>query len=429
MKIDDTTIMRQIGMDSISDDVNTDGDKMCIDIDLSICGIPSSISPTSVVTHVDEFSVPIRGRRSPTATIVTINEFTAAERLKPPRSTLRTPHHRRIASCPLQESFSRPSSNKSGTDKKEEILKRYQQEKDILLIKSLMEGKGQEDRAKLYNQLGTLYYNLGEYKPAYEYYIQAADCYCTDSKLKAITFQNIGTTQWKLGQLHGAVISFRTALQTRLMQQQQEHVKQKKRPDNFSLDMAQSYQNLGLALLLIQNVNEAMVAFETAYGIYINIRQVVQHSIHATSLDIARRLSFMGTALSQQAGKSSLSEFVLLDLALKYHHCALQIRRDGSNTDHPASSGAIRESLVKLAETYQNISNYERSLCIYQEVLSLLVQEQLKKDNDSINIERGRILHRIGSIYEKVGDVTNATKYFHDAAFAFAESGLPCLPE
>jgi tetratricopeptide (TPR) repeat protein len=137
----------------------------------------------------------------------------------------------------------------------------------------------------------------------------------------------------------------------------------------------------------------------------------------------------MGTALSQQAGKSSLSEFVLLDLALKCHHCALQIRRDGSNTGHPASSGAIRESLVKLAETYQNISNYERSLCIYQEVLSLLVQEQLKKDNDSINIERGRILHRIGSIYEKVGDVTNATKYFHDAAFAFAESGLPCLPE
>lgn len=423
--------MRQIGTGSISDGVNMDSDKVCIDIDLSICGIPSSISPTSVVTHVDEFSVPIRGRSSPTATIVAIHEFTTTERLKPPRSTLRKPHHRRIASCPLQESFSRPSSNKSGTDKKEAILKRHQQEKDILLIKSLLEGKGQDDRAKLYNQLGTLHYNLGEYKPAYEYYIQAANSHCTDCKLQAITFQNIGTTQWKLGQLDCAVISFRTVLQTRLMQQQQEQSEQKRRPDNFSLDMAQSYQNLGLALLLIQNVDEAIVAFETAYEIYINIRQVVQHSINATSLDIARRLSFMGTAVSHQAKKSSSSESVLLDIALKYHHCALQIRRDGPNTGHPASSGAIRESLVKLAEIYQNISNYERSLCIYQEVLSLLGQEQLKKDNHSIHIERARILHRIGSIYEKVGDAKNATKYFHDAASAFAESGLPVsyLPE
>ena len=86
---------------------------------------------------------------------------------------------------------------------------------------------------------------------------------------------------------------------------------------------------------------------------------------------------------------------------------------------------------MKLAEIYQNISNYKRSLCIYQEVLSLLEQEQLKKDNHSIHIERARILHRIGSIYEKVGDATNATKYFHDAASAFAESGLPVsyLPE
>jgi len=86
----------------------------------------------------------------------------------PPRSTLRKPHHHHIASCPLEDSFSRPSSNESGTDKKEAILKRYQQEKDILLIKSLLEGKHQDDCAKLYNQLETLYYNLGEYKPAYK---------------------------------------------------------------------------------------------------------------------------------------------------------------------------------------------------------------------------------------------------------------------
>jgi len=56
------------------------------------------------------------------------------------------------------------------------------------------------------------------------------------------------------------------------MQQQQE---QWEKPDNFSLDMVQLYQNFGLALLLIQNVDEAMVAFETAYGIYINIRHMV----------------------------------------------------------------------------------------------------------------------------------------------------------
>jgi hypothetical protein len=90
------------------------------------------------------------------------------------------------------------------------------------------------------------------------------------------------------------------------MQQQQE---QWEKPDNFSLDMVQLYQNFGLALLLIQNVDEAMVAFETAYGIYINIRHMVQHSINATSLLIACHLSFMETAVFHQAKKSCSSTF------------------------------------------------------------------------------------------------------------------------
>jgi hypothetical protein len=50
--------------------------------------------------------------------------------------------------------------------------------------------------------------------------------------------------------------------------------------------------------------------------------------------------------VSHQAQKSSSSDFILLDVALKYHTCALQIRRDGSNRSHPASSGAIRELLA-----------------------------------------------------------------------------------
>ena len=80
---------------------------------------------------------------------------------------------------------------------------------------------------------------------------------------------------------------------------------------------------------------------------------------------------------------------------------------------------------MKLAEIYHNLNNYERSLCIYQELLSLLLQRSSRK----IHIERTGILYRIGSVYEKFGDITNATKFFHDAAPAFAESGLPCLPE
>lgn len=415
--------MRQIRTDSVCDNVNIGGDKLRIDISM-ICGIPSSVSPTSILPHINEISGPIRGSSSPTATIVAINEFTTAERLKPPRSSWRKPHHRRIASCPLQE-----SNHKISTDKKEAIMRRYQLEKDILLIKDLLEEKDQDIRVKRCNQLGTLYYSLGDYKLANDYYNQAANSNCTELSLQAITFQNIGITLWKLGQLERAVTSFRIVLKTRLLQQQREHAEQiKKRPSyDISLEIAQTYQNLGLALLLIQNVDEAMEALETAYGIYTGIRQS-QHPTDATSVVIARRLSFMGTAVSHQAKKSSPNEFFLFDIALKYHHTALQMRRDGSNAGHHASSPAIRESLTKIAEIYQNISNFERSLDMYHQVLSLLLQEQLKIDNDSINVERAGTLHRIASVYEKIGDVTNATKYFHDAANALAESRLQCLP-
>jgi len=121
--------------------------------------------------------------------------------------------------------------------------------------------------------------------------------------LQAITFQNIGTTQWKSGQLDGAVISFCTVLQTRLMQQQQERLEQ---PDNFSLNMAQSYKNLGLVLLLIQNVDETMVAFETAHGIYINIRQVMQHFINANIIRHRMLFQFYGNSGVSSSSKVKL---------------------------------------------------------------------------------------------------------------------------
>ena len=40
-------------------------------------------------------------------------------------------------------------------------------------------------------------------------------------------------------------------------------------------------------------------------------------------------------------------------------------------------------------------------------------------------VERGMIMQKIGNIFEKMGQPTEAMKYFHDAALSYAEAGLP----
>jgi tetratricopeptide (TPR) repeat protein len=431
MKFNETAIIHQVRKDSNSNAGGSGSDSSEGNIDSLLCGIddnkeptrrcPSPISPKSVVNAVDDLLVPMQGRSSPTGPF-SVNVLATVEHLKPPRATvIRKNQHRRIASCPIQVSHGRSSSNNNDVDRKDfAVNTKYQQEKDISLLRNLLLVKGDRDRPKLYNQLGTLYYNLGDFKSALECYNQAVNIDTADHNMQANTFQNIGTTQWKLGQFDIAVTSFRIALQTRLIQQQQHQ-----RKDGISVEIAQSYQNLGLGLLLVQDLDEAIVALETAYGIYTNIRELQ----HSNALDIARRLSFMGTVVAQQATIANSNKSFLFDIALKYHQRALRMKCSSSRKGYSnsTSSSTIRESLIDIGQIFQHVQKYEKSLCMYQEALELLLQEQQKVDDDSLNIERAKIVHKIGSVYEILGDIANATKCFHDAASAFSEAGLPYM--
>jgi tetratricopeptide (TPR) repeat protein len=430
MKFNDTAIINQVRTDSNSNAGSSSSDSNG-DVDSLRCGIdnnkeptrrcPSPISPKSVINHVDDLLVPIQGRSSPTVPF-SVNGLATAEHLKPPRSTvIRKNQHRRIASCPIQISHGRSSSNNNDIDRTDlAVNTKYQQEKDISLLRNLLQVKGDRDRPKLYNQLGTLYYNLGDFKSALECYNQAVHIDIVDHNMQANTFQNIGTTQWKLGQLDIAVTSFRIALQTRLIQQQQHQQK-----DDISVEIAQSYQNLGLALLLVQDLDEAIIALETAFRIYTNIRELQ----HFSTLDKARRISFMGAVVAQQATMANSNKSFLFDIALKYHQRALRMKRSSSKKGYSnsTSSSTIRESLMDIGQIFQHVQNYEKSLCMYQEALELLLQEQQKVDDDSLTIERAKTLHKIGLVYESVGDIANATKCFHDAASTFSEAGLPYM--
>jgi len=380
---------------------------------------PARLSPTSVLKHL-----PVglsQGKKGPLShhsrSTTLVSPFigngavssAAGQHVKPPRYGSNK-QHRRNASLP--NPIVSNGGMTIGTDKGElsttAILK---PENEILFLQQRMKGKD-GDRARQHNQLGTIYFERGDFKAAYDSYSLASVAPGADSDVKAITYQNIGATQWKLGQFENAVTSFRNSLHIRLMQQQQ-HQSQ-------LIDIAHSFQNLGLALLLVEKLDEAIASLDQAFEMYGSIAQSEpKHAKNTRILDIAHRISFMGCAI----GKTKIAD----EKALKYHRFAFQLKYEYFCTDITTTSSAktIRISLMEIGQLNENLLNYENALNTYHSALNLVQKQQLSEENDSVIIERGELLFKIGLLNKKKGNLSEAFNFFHDAAFAYAEAGLP----
>ena len=382
---------------------------------------PARLSPTSVLKHLpvglSQGKKGVLSHHSRSTTLVSpiiVNgavSSAAGQHVKPPRYCSNK-QHRRNASLP------NPTVN-DGRMTMETVTGELstsalpKPENEILFLQKVMTGKD-GDRARQHNQLGTIYFKRGEFNAAYDSYSLASVAPGADSDVKAITYQNIGTTEWKLGQFENAVTSFRNSLHIRLMQQQQQPHKPQ------LIGIAHSFQNLGLALILVQKLEEATASLDRAFEMYVSIAQ--SESIHAKKsrfLDIARRVNSMGCAIE----KTKFAD----DKALKYHHFALQLKYEyfGTDTITTSSSKTIRISLMEIGQLNENLLNYENAMNTYQAALELVQKQQLLEENDSVTIERGELLFKIGLLNKKMGNFSEAFKFFHDAAFAYAEAGLP----
>jgi len=230
---------------------------------------------------------------------------------KPPRYVNKQQHsHRRTASLPT--SFASKNNLEDNAS-----LKAHQRE---CLHRRESFSDENEDDVNLFNQVGTMYFKCNNYKTAYYYFTLALMAIGDYSQLEktAITLQNTGATQWKLGQLEEAVTSFRNAL--RMRRNMQSPTSQ-----HELIEVAQSYQNFGLALVLVGNrSNEAMTAFEQAYQIYQTAAKHKHHPKNDNSSEITRSIFFMGNVIVK-LGAATANPCYYNRIALNYQHFALQL--------------------------------------------------------------------------------------------------------
>jgi tetratricopeptide (TPR) repeat protein len=205
------------------------------------------------------------------------------------------------------------------------------------------------DLATSYNNIGAVYNNMGDYSEALSYYEKALKIYQKslpeDHPNLATSYNNIGTMYDNMGKYSQALSYYEKALE----------IRQKTLPQNHP-SLATSFKNIGA-------VYEKMGEYSEALSYYKKSLEISQKTLPADHPDLASSYNNMGSVYENMKEYSK---------ALSYYEKALEIRQK-TLQNHPS----LATSYNNIGSLYCKMSEYSKALPCYQRALDVLQRARL----------------------------------------------------
>ena len=250
--------------------------------------------------------------------------------------------------------------------------KRAQKVYEILLAQATQENV----KAHIYNQLGVIKDDLGEYSEAIQYYKR---CLHINKKVLpsnhpnlAASYTNIGVAYRNMNDYSNALVHYKEALSI-----------QKQSLPHDDPNLIKTYNNMGNVLISMNDPNKALAYYET-------VLSVRQQSLPPKHPDLANCYNNIGNAYAK------LNDY---QQALEHYEKALSIRQHSLPSKHPD----IATSYVNIGNAYGSMGDCQKALVSYEK--ALIIQEKSSSPNPS----RLAMLHyNMGVLYEKMDDYSKA---------------------
>jgi tetratricopeptide (TPR) repeat protein/CHAT domain-containing protein len=247
------------------------------------------------------------------------------------------------------------------------------------------------DAAMAYDRVGWLYFNMGNYTEAEQYYLQALDI-----KIKVLgqgypdysaDLNDLGILFWEIGEYAKAESYYTEALEI-----------ERKTIGEAHPEYASSLFNLGI---LFSDMGEYAKA-EQYYTKALAIRNEVLGDDH---LDYAASLNGLGS-LYYNMGEYAKSE--------PYYLQSIEIRKKTLGEDHPDYASG----LYNIGLLYLEMEDYEKAELYYLECLEI----RRKKLGDE-HPDCAATLNGLGNLYLGLGEFSKAERYFLQSSEIYKKIG------
>jgi tetratricopeptide (TPR) repeat protein len=246
--------------------------------------------------------------------------------------------------------------------------------------------------AHSYNNISIVYQKMGDYSKALSYYekdleIQQQSLPPNHPKLAA-SYNNIGVLYKNMGDYSKALSSLEKALQ----------IQQQSLPPNHP-DLAESYNNIGL---VYDNMGEYSKAL-SSYGKALEIRQ---QSLPPNHPNLAKSYKNIGNVYAKMGEYSK---------ALSSYEKTLEIQQQSLPPNHPD----LAKSYKNIGAVYYNMGEYSKALSYYEKDLEIS-QKSLPPNHPDLAAS----YDNFGLVYENMGNYSKA-RSFYERAVDIAQQSLP----
>jgi tetratricopeptide (TPR) repeat protein len=273
------------------------------------------------------------------------------------------------------------------------LLKMGQPQRAQRVYEILLEQEtGESAKAPIYNQLGWVKYQEGEYKEAIRFYekalaIQQQSLPPNHPDL-ATSYNNIGEVYRNMGDYPKALSSHEKALA----------IRQQSLPPNHP-DLAISYNNIGIVYDNMGDYPKALSSYEKTLAIQ-------QQSLPPNHPHLASSYLGIGEVYRNMGDYPK---------ALSSHEKALAIRQQSLPPNHPD----LASSYLGIGNVYQNMGDYPKALSSCEKALAIR-QQSLPPNHPDL----ASSYNNIGAVYDNMGDYPKALSS-HEKALAIRQQSLP----
>ena len=248
------------------------------------------------------------------------------------------------------------------------------------------------ERGRIYDQLGQIHRNKGNYPEAITFYEQSLEIFkktlpSTHTNL-AMSYNNIGEVYRHMGNYPKALSSHEKALS----------IRQQSLPPNHP-DLSMSYNNIGAVYYSMDNYPKAL-------SFYVKDLAIKQQSLPPNHPDLAMSYNNIGMVYDDMSDYPK---------ALSSHKKALVIKQQSLPPNHPS-----------LAATYNNIGNVYDSMGAYPKALSSY-EKALEISKQSLSPNHPSLAatyNNIGLIHANMKNYSKA-RSFYERAVDIGQQSLP----
>ena len=252
-----------------------------------------------------------------------------------------------------------------------------------LVIKKKIYGEEHASVAASYNNLGNVYRDLGQYNEAKEYHKKALvikkKIYGEEHASVAASYNNLGTVYHDLGQYNEAKEYYEKALVIKKKIYGEEHA-----------SVAASYNNLGTVYRDLGQYNEAKEYHEKA----VVIMKKIYSEEHA---DVAASYNNLGTVYGDLGQYNEAKE---------YHEKALVIKKKIYGEEHASVAGSYNN----LGNVYHDLGQYNEAKEYHKK--ALVIRKKIYGEEHA-DVATG--YNNLGNVYRDLGQYNEAKEYHKKA--------------